>query len=112
MRFVSDFPPPAINVGGDEVKGVAGIRPTRPEGVRSQAFVEVERAGLHEPPRQPPPVSDRNEPGRRTVFPEERRRVSLRIRNQPVLVEFRSGLDRRRRNLRAGDIVEHIDEEV
>lgn len=112
MRFVSDFPPPVINVGGDEVKGVANIRPVRPERVRSHLFAEIEQYKLQEPPQQPTPLRDKNEPGRRTVFPEERRKVSLRIRRQPVLVEFRSGIDRRRRNLRASDIVEHIDEEV
>ncbi|TAN80892.1 MAG: hypothetical protein EPN14_05130 [Gallionella sp.] len=114
MRFVSNFPPPVVDVGGDEVKGVAGIRPVRPERIRSHPSVGVEQYKLDEPPQpqQPPPVGGQNEPGRRTVFPEERRKVSLRVRRQPVLVELRSGIDRRRRNLRAGDIVEHIDEKV
>lgn len=112
MRFVSDFPPPVLIVGGNEVKGVDVVRPVRPERVRSNLFAEIEQHKLDEPRQPPPQESVQNEAGRRTVYPEERRKVSLRIRRQPVLVEFRSGIDRRRRNLRASDIVEHIDEEV
>ncbi|HXU94546.1 MAG TPA: hypothetical protein VFP33_12900 [Gallionella sp.] len=43
---------------------------------------------------------------------EERRKAARRVRQQPVLVELRSPIDRRRRNRREGDIVEHIDEKV
>lgn len=112
MRYVYNLPPPVINVGGNEVKGVAGIRPVRPELVRSLPLVEIERGKRNEPSQQPLPVSAQDEQGRRTIYPEERRKVSLRIRRQPVLVDFRSGIDRRRRNLRESDIVEHIDEKV
>lgn len=112
MRFVSDFPPPVIDVGGNEVKGVDVVRPVGGERVRSHLFTEIEQYKLQEPARHPSPVRSQNEPGRRTVFPEERRKVNLRVRRQQVLVEFRSGIDRRRRHQRANDIVEHIDEKV
>jgi hypothetical protein len=41
---------------------------------------------------------------------EDRRKVCRRVNHQTVLVELRSGIDRRRHNLRGSDIVEHIDE--
>jgi hypothetical protein len=34
------------------------------------------------------------------------------VSHQPVLVDLRSGPDRRRHNLRADDLVDHIDETV
>jgi hypothetical protein len=43
---------------------------------------------------------------------EERRKACRRIHHQKVLIELRSGLDRRRHNLLAGGVVDHIDEEV
>lgn len=39
----------------------------------------------------------------------DRRRVNQRILRKPVLFDSRSGLDRRQRNQRESDIVEHID---
>jgi hypothetical protein len=41
---------------------------------------------------------------------EERRKTCRRIHQQKVLIELRTGVDRRHHNLRAGDMVEHIDE--
>ncbi len=38
----------------------------------------------------------------------DRRRVNQRILRKPVLFDSRSGVDRRQRNQREGDIVEHI----
>lgn len=43
---------------------------------------------------------------------EDRRKACRRIHHQKVLVELRSGLDRRKHNLFAGGATEHIDEEV
>jgi hypothetical protein len=41
---------------------------------------------------------------------EDRRKACRRLSQQPVLVELRSGVERRRHNLRADDLVDHIDE--
>jgi hypothetical protein len=42
----------------------------------------------------------------------DRRNYCRRVNHLAVLVELRSGIDRRRRNLREGDVAEHIDEVV
>jgi hypothetical protein len=42
----------------------------------------------------------------------DRRKYCRRVNHLAVLVELRSGIDRRHRNLRAGDVAEHIDEVV
>jgi len=112
MRYVFNLPPPVIDTGGNEVKGVEEIRSVGTERIRSRLFSEIDQYKLHEQTQRLPFVHGQNEQGRRIVFPEERRKVNLRVRRQPVLVEFRSGIDRRRRHLRATDLVEHIDEEV
>ena len=86
--------------GGREVNGPGGtnaVKPVRARGARSatgqgrhqQASLERDDMSL-----------------------EERRKAARRVRQRPVLVELRSPIDRRRRNRREGDIVEHIDEEV
>jgi hypothetical protein len=41
---------------------------------------------------------------------EDRRKYCRRVVQQKVIVDLRSGLDRRRRNQRGDDIVDHIDE--
>ena len=112
MRYVFNLPPPAIDVGGKEVKGVREIRPVAPERVRSHLFSEIEQLRLHRQAQRSSLVHSPDELGRRTAYPEDRRKVNLRIRQLPVLIDFRSGIDRRRRHLRAGDLVEHIDEKV
>jgi hypothetical protein len=43
---------------------------------------------------------------------EDRRKLCRRVGHQSVLIELRSGIDRRRHNLREGAVVEHIDETV
>lgn len=43
---------------------------------------------------------------------EDRRTCCRRVMHLPVLEEFRSGVDRRRRNQRKGDITEHVDLKV
>ncbi len=43
---------------------------------------------------------------------EDRRKACRRIHHQKVLIELRSGLDRRQHNLIEGGAAEHIDEQV
>ena len=42
----------------------------------------------------------------------ERRIYCRRIEHLPILIELRSGIERRRHNQREGDVTEHIDVEV
>jgi hypothetical protein len=41
---------------------------------------------------------------------EERRKLCRRVTHQAVLIELRSGIDRRRHDLREGAVADHIDE--
>jgi hypothetical protein len=47
---------------------------------------------------------------KKDVPAEDRRKLCRRVSHQAVLIELRSGIDRRRHNLREGVIAEHIDE--
>lgn len=47
-------------------------------------------------------------PGRRSEKIEDRRRICRRIRREPILVELRSGLSRRRRHQRDSDTLVHV----
>lgn len=89
MRYVSSIsPPPVTEIGGRKVKAVSRInQPPRPH--------EHERP--LEPDKQVTPPS----------YPEERRKAQRRITNQPVLMDRRSGLERRRYTL-----FRHINEEA
>jgi hypothetical protein len=112
MSKISSLPPRLRIVGGREAKGSAGISPIKPVLVSSYPVVEIEqysRFGRHQ---QPHPMGDQNELERRTVFPKDRRKASLRIIQQKMLVEFRSQRNRRRHYQRGSDIVEHVDEKA
>lgn len=102
MRYVYGFSRHVPNLNRQEVKGVADARHADPQRVRSPLVAETE---LERESRLQPPGGQ----GMRSAAAEERRRVSQRVIRQSVLVEFRSGIDRRRRNLRESDIVEHVD---
>jgi len=43
---------------------------------------------------------------------EDRRKACRRVNHQAVLIELRSGVDRRHHNLREGDVADHIDIEA
>lgn len=58
-----------------------------------------------------PPVLRRHAPRTNSVE-NERRTYSRRIRNEPVLLELRSVVDRRRHNQRKNDLTTAIDESV
>ena len=89
MRYVSSIaPPPVIEIGGRKVKAVNRVsQPPRPHGHDHPV----------EPDQQPRPAP----------YPEERRKAQRRITNEPVLMDRRSGYERRRY-----DLFRHIDEEV
>lgn len=106
MRYVSSIPPATVDVGGREVKKLAGARAVKPVQPHASDVRVVMQHKQHEPPRK----VEQHE--WHEVRQEERRHVCRRVSHQPVLLELRSGVERRRHNLREGDIVEHIDEKV
>lgn len=106
MRYVSSIPPATVDIGGREVKELAGTRAVKPVQPHASEVRVVMQRKQHESPRK----VEQHE--WHEVRQEERRLACRRVSHLPVLVELRSGVDRRRHNLREGDIVEHIDEKA
>ncbi len=105
MRYVSYIPPVTTPPVTREVKRLSAARGVKPVYPPEEpgAYVEAVHA-VHPDERR----EERQLP--RAVPFEDRRKVCRRVSHQPVLVELRSGVERRHHNLREGDIVEHIDE--
>lgn len=105
MRYVPSISPTTTSPDTRSVRGLSATHAVKPVHPREQIVSIIEHHAVHRESAQPV------EP-RRDVAAEERRKICRRVSNQSVLVEFRSGVDRRRHNFRAGDVVEHIDEKV
>jgi hypothetical protein len=106
MSYVSRFPPRLSIVGGREAKSVAGIRPIKSVQVVSYPVSEIEQYKRYESHQQPYPMGDQNELDRRIASLEDRRKTSPLANRQKMLVEFRSGRNRRRQNQRGSGIDE------
>ncbi len=106
MRYVPSIPSTTASPTTRQVKGLSAAQAVKPVFPREQPVLpHVEpRAVQREPMR---PVEQQEH---RIVPFEDRRKACRRVSHMPVLVELRSGIDRRRHNLREGDITEHIDE--
>lgn len=101
MRFVPTIDPAPIRPTTREVKALSAVHAVKPVQVGDAAPTAVApRLHAQDQARQPGlPV-------------EDRRHACRRIANHKVLLELRSGRDRRQHNLLAGGTVEHIDEQV
>jgi hypothetical protein len=104
MRFVTSLPPVANGPNTSQVGGVARVQAVKPLQTGDQAVPIVQNRSPRQEPA--PAVMHRQHSG---PF-EDRRKACRRLSQQPVLVELRSGVERRRHNLRADDLVDHIDE--
>lgn len=107
MRYVPGISPTMTSPNTRQVTGLSATHAVKPVHPHEQIVPVIEHHAVHREAAQPA-----EQQLRRDVNAEERRKVCRRVNHQPVLVEFRSGVDRRRHNLRAGDVVEHIDEKV
>lgn len=106
MRYVPSIPPATTSPSTRQVKALSAAQAVKPVFPREQPVLPyVEQHTAHQEPVHP--VEQQHH---RTVPFEDRRKACRRVAHQAVLVELRSGIDRRRHNLREGDIVEHIDE--
>lgn len=108
MASVSGLASYPRNANGHELKGAVDTRQTNLKQSRNPFVTEIGRQ--LEP--HPQPLSDQDKAVRRSAAEGDRRKVCQRFIRQPVLVELRSGINRRRRNSREGDIVEHISLDV
>ena len=107
MRFVSSLPPVTTSPNTREVGGLTRIHAVKPVPSDEQAVPTVQQQTARQEPV--PPVKQQYQ--RAEPF-EDRRKTCRRVSHQPVLVDLRSGPDRRRHNLRADDLIDHIDEIV
>lgn len=107
MRYVSSIPPVATSPDTHQVKGLSAAYAVKPVYPREQPIPYVEQhTALHQDAHLVEQDRQRDMPL------EDRRKACRRVHHQSVLVELRSGIDRRHHNLREGDIVEHIDEQA
>lgn len=109
MRYVPSLPPPIA--GGVDfyesrpLPGVKAVRPVQPRSLPPLVFQRRTQRALrelvfHGERRHDPHVDG------------ERRTYCRRTKHLPVLLELRSGRDRRRHRQRSMDLAEHVDEEV
>ncbi|MDD2700582.1 MAG: hypothetical protein PHH36_05025 [Sideroxydans sp.] len=101
MRFVPTINPPAATPTTRAVKGLTSVHALKP------VHEEVEPTSV----TLSAEANERQE-AERHLPQEDRRKACRRIHNQKVLIELRSGLDRRRHNLFEVGTSDHIDEEA
>ncbi len=104
MRYVSSIPPVTTSPNTRQVKGLTATQAVRPVYPHEQSLPYVEQPAHH----QGATLSVEQQHGEMPA--EDRRKACRRVSHQPVLVELRSGQDRRRHNMRSDDATEHIDE--
>jgi hypothetical protein len=107
MRIDSIAPRFTSIVSGREVKSVSAVHAVKPVAINAY---EVQGGALHKLTQ--PVVQEKFTSPQQRVELEERRKMCRRVKQQAVLIELRSGIDRRRHNLRDSDLHEHIDEEA
>jgi len=103
MRYVNSISPVPASPNTRQVKGLSAahsLTPVHPH-TKPPAY-EDHHENEHQVGSQAPP----------NVPVEDRRKACRRVSHQPVLIELRSGVDRRHHNLREGDVAEHIDIEA
>ena len=107
MRYVSSIPPATTSPNTRQVGGLTAIHSVKAVQLQEQSVPKVEQQTVHEEAARLAELQRHRE-----VLFVDRRKVCRRLNHQPVLVELRSGVERRRHNLREGDVVDHIDEVV
>lgn len=107
MQYVPSLTPPVTAPEtGPEVKALAGVKRAKPVQARTLPPLVVQPHARYE---APPEAAGNEEKRHDPHVYGERRTYCRRIEHLPILVELRSGIDRRRHNQRAGDIAEHVD---
>ena len=110
MKYVPSLPPSAtVPETGPEVTALAGIKRVKPVQARTLPPLVVQPHTRYE---APPGIAGQEEKRHDPHVHGERRTYCRRIEHLPVLVEFRSGGERRRHNQRADDTTEHVDIEA
>lgn len=107
MKYVPSLTPPAIPPEvRPEVGALAETKRARPVAARISPPLIVQP---HVPHEAPAGVAGEGERRHDPHFHGERRIYCRRVEHRPVLIELRSGRERRRHNQRADDMTEHVD---
>ncbi len=109
MKFVPSLTPNKVVAKSDmEVEALAAVSPVKSFQPRTLPL-----AVLHEAEgREPSGVSARHERQHIGRLAGERRKFCRRIEHLAVLLELRSGIERRQHSQRDDDPIEHVDEQV
>lgn len=100
MSYLSNLPRELRFIGNRPLKAAADVRPDGRPHYRNHLVAASQN------PVVSPSASVQNRG--RVALAGDRRICCRRIARTPVLIDFRSGIQRRRRNLREDDIVEHV----
>lgn len=107
MRFVPSVQPTTTSPETRQVKGLSAAHAVKPVYPREQPVQYVAPNAAHQEALRPvEPQLHRNLPA------EDRRKTCRRTQHLPVLVELRSGVERRRHNLFESGADEHVDIEA
>ncbi len=106
MRYVSSIPPPAKSPNTRQVGGLTAVRSIKAVQLQEQSVPSVNQQTVQQEAARLEEQQRRSSEGQFV----DRRMVCRRVTQLPVLVELRSGVERRRRSQREGDPVDHIDE--
>jgi len=107
MQYVSSIHPPATAPEtGLDVDATSGAKRVKPVQALTLPPLVVQSHARHE---ALPEAAENEEKGHDPHVHGERRTYCRRTEHLPILIELRSGIDRRRNNQRVGDIAEHID---
>lgn len=112
MRYVTDIPPVATKSPNTrQVMGLTAALAVRPVHPSEHPVPYVEQLKAHQETTHP--VEPQLSYVRAEIVPvEDRRKAYRRVSHQAVLIELRSGIDRRHHTLLEGDVAEHIDIEA
>ena len=101
MRIDSQLPPIITVKDRREVKGLTAVFAIKPVAEEERAPQETETH--HDVEHTPPYQTEQR------GYEVDRRKICRRVSKQAVLIELRSGVDRRRVDQRDGDVRIHID---
>lgn len=107
MRYVSEIKPVTTELKTSLVPGLSSVHAVKPIHSRDQTVFEVTALqGRHKEAVE----ADQEHATRLPL--EDRRKACRRIHIQKVLIELRSGVDRRHHDLLGDHATEHIDEKA
>ena len=107
MRYVSEVKPATAGTKTSLVPSLSSVHAVKPIHSREQTVFQV--TALHSDNKEAVEADQE----RATRLPlEDRRKACRRIHTQKVLIELRSGVDRRHHDLLGNHAAEHIDEKV